>query len=296
MNYKEKITNELASHRDDLITNLTRDIVRQYNHFDFEWSVDSDTQDKKARSEWTFNWTYKNRFFDVALGKSYHKEFFMKDGTPMMHNYTNGMGERVSKPVVKSVYDYTFTKKFTNDSGNTIEVTRIATELATKKVDDMLSFYETRLHQKLDETNEAQPITELTIVKFAVMGIFYPTTRIIVEVQNGAKCELTTQVVFKTSSNNNEYFQMPTTFHNAYDPQGRKVVRPSFDAFAYAICDNKDAYSEMVRIRVANEKLDKEYARVQERFQKKIDFVNNEMKKELDKVTAKRPVALNKCA
>jgi hypothetical protein len=189
----------------------------------------------------------------------------------------------------------TYRVHFTQKLSHT-ELFELAYEKASAKVDTMLSFYETRLHEKLDDTNEAQPITNLEIVSFGIEDIFYPVTRLKVEVQNGAKCELTTSIVWKTSELGNAFFQMPTRFHNATDPKGRKVARPSFDAFAYAICDNKEAYSEIVRMRVANEKLDKEYARVQKRFQDKIDNWTAEMNKELDKVTAKRPVALDKCA
>ena len=190
----------------------------------------------------------------------------------------------------------TYNVHFNQTKLTSAQVFDLALEKATAKVDTMLSFYETRLHEKLDDTNEAQPITNLEIVSFGIEDIFYPVTRLKVEVQNGAKCELTTSIVWKTSQLCNAFFQMPTRFHNATDPKGRKVARPSFDAFAYAICDNKVAYSEIVRIRVANEKLDKEYARVQKRFQDKIDNWTAEMNKELDKVTAKRPVALDKCA
>jgi hypothetical protein len=241
------------------------------------------------------NWTYGNKFFDVEYDPNnrFAKKYFYQNGEPHMVTYRKYGGERVTEQLVRNVYNYTFTKKFDNGSN---EVFAVARELATEKVDNMLAFYENRLHQKLDDTNEAQPITKLKIVSFDVDGVWYPSTRIIVEVKNGAKCELTTKIVWKVSERGNSFFQMPTTFHNAFDPKGRKVARPSFDAFAYAVCDNKEAYDEVVRLRTANEKLDKEYARVQERFQKKLDFINKEMRRELEKVEEKRPVPLKKCA
>lgn len=277
MNYKEKITNELASHRDVLINNLQSMLIKQYVK-NGTVKVPYAIMFQKTIDEYGFN-TYRNNEW---------------------YNVTNEKDDLVTVQVQdywsKKMKDCeTYFVHFTQKLGHT-ELCELAYEKASAKVDRMLSFYETRLHEKLDDTNEAQPVTNLEIVSFGIEDIFYPVTRLKVEVQNGAKCELTTSIVWKTSELGNEFFQMPTRFHNATDPKGRKVARPSFDAFAYAICDNKDAYSEMVRIRVANEKLDKEYARVQKRFQDKIDNWTAEMNKELDKVTAKRPVALDKCA
>jgi len=288
-NYKETITNELKSHRDSIIQSLTVDICKQYADCYVTRTIDSFAQSMASPCEWTMNWTYDNKFFDVEYdpNKRYEKKYFHHNGEPHMVTYRKWNGEKVTEQLVRKVYDYTFTKKFANGSD---EVIAVAKELATEKVDNMLAFYEKRLHQKLDDTNEAQPITKLEIVSFDVESVWYPSTRIIVEVKNGAKCELTTKVVWKVSERGNSFFQMPTTFHNAFDPKGRKVARPSFDAFAYAVCDNKEAYDEVVRLRTANEKLDKEYARVQERFQKKLDFINKEMRRELEKVEAKRPV------
>ena len=277
MNYKEKITNELASHRDVLINNLQSMLFHKYRtkgNFKIPYYHVFDNND-----EYGFREYHNNEWYDVV-----DKEDDLV--TVKVRGYwSKEMEERE-----------TYNVHFNQTKLTSAQVFDLALEKATAKVDTMLSFYETRLHEKLDDTNEAQPITNLEIVSFGIEDIFYPVTRLKVEVQNGAKCELTTSIVWKTSELGNEFFQMPTKFHNATDPKGRKVARPSFDAFAYAICDNKDAYSEMVRIRVANEKLDKEYARVQKRFQDKIDNWTAEMNKELDKVTAKRPVALDKCA
>lgn len=294
-NYKEKITNELKAHRDTLILALTNNIVARYNECLVLRTIDSFAQREARPSEWTMNWTYGNKFFDVEYdpNNTYEKKYFYQNGEPEMVTFRQYNGERVTKQLVRKVYNYHFKKKFDNSSNELIAVAR---ELATEKVDNMLSFYQNRLHQKLDDTNEAQPISNLEIVNFSIEDVFYPATRIKVEVKNGAKCELTTKVVWKVSERGNSFFQMPTTFHNAFDPQGRKVARPSFDAFAYAVCDNKESYDEVVRVRVSNEKLDKEYARVQERFQKKLDFINKEMLRELEKVEAKRPVPLKECA
>tara|TARA_B110000483_G_scaffold236099_1_gene308665 strand:+ start:555 stop:1388 length:834 start_codon:yes stop_codon:yes gene_type:complete len=277
MNYKEKITNELASHRDVLINNLQSMLFHKYRtkgNFKIPYYHVFDNND-----EYGFREYHNNEWYDVV-----DKEDDLV--TVKVRGYwSKEMEERE-----------TYNVHFNQTKLTSAQVFDLALEKATAKVDTMLSFYETRLHEKLDDTNEAQPITNLEIVSFGIEDIFYPVTRLKVEVQNGAKCELTTSIVWKTSQLCNAFFQMPTRFHNATDPKGRKVARPSFDAFAYAICDNKVAYSEIVRIRVANEKLDKEYARVQKRFQDKIDNWTAEMNKELDKVTAKRPVALDKCA
>ena len=277
MNYKEKITNELASHRDVLINNLQSMLFHKYRtkgNFKIPYYHVFDNND-----EYGFREYHNNEWYDVVDKEDDLVTIQVRD------YWSKEMEERE-----------TYNVHFNQTKLTSAQVFDLALEKATAKVDTMLSFYETRLHEKLDDTNEAQPITNLEIVSFGIEDIFYPVTRLKVEVQNGAKCELTTSIVWKTSELGNEFFQMPTKFHNATDPKGRKVARPSFDAFAYAICDNKDAYSEMVRIRVANEKLDKEYARVQKRFQDKIDNWTAEMNKELDKVTAKRPVALDKCA
>jgi hypothetical protein len=186
-NYKEIITNELKSHRDTLIQSLTDMIVSKFNAYDRVWTIDSSIS--QAPSQWTFNWTYKNKFFDVVYDsqKTYIKKFFNEDGTPLMVRKFYGSQELEQKTC--KVFDYTFTKK-SNEKAN-----ESAKELATKKVDDMLAFYQDRLHQKLDDTNEAQAITKLEIVSFAVADVFYPVTRIKVEVKNGAKCDLTTNVV-----------------------------------------------------------------------------------------------------
>jgi hypothetical protein len=277
MNYKEKITNELASHRDVLINNLQSMLFHKYRtngNFKIPYAHAFSNND-----EYGFKNYRNNEWYDVVDEKD-------DLVTVQVRDYWS-----------KKMKDCeTYNVHFNQTKLTSAQVFDLALDKATAKVDAMLSFYETRLHEKLDDTNEAQPITNLEIVSFGIEDIFYPVTRLKVEVQNGAKCELTTNIHWKTSELGNEFFQMPTRFHNATDPKGRKVARPSFDAFAYAICDNKDAYSEMVRIRVANEKLDKEYARVQKRFQDKIDNWTAEMNKELDKVTAKRPVALDKCA
>lgn len=277
MNYKEKITNELASHRGVLINNLQSMLIHKYRtkgNFKIPYYHVFENND-----EYGFREYHNNEWYDVV-----DKEDDLV--TVKVRGYwSKEMEERE-----------TYNVHFNQTKLTSAQVFDLALEKATAKVDTMLSFYETRLHEKLDDTNEAQPITNLEIVSFGIEDIFYPVTRLKVEVQNGAKCELTTSIVWKTSQLCNAFFQMPTRFHNATDPKGRKVARPSFDAFAYAICDNKVAYSEIVRIRVANEKLDKEYARVQKRFQDKIDNLTAEMNKELDKVTAKRPVALDKCA
>ena len=277
MNYKEKITNELASHRGVLINNLQSMLFHKYRtkgNFKIPYYHVFENND-----EYGFREYHNNEWYDVV-----DKEDDLV--TVKVRGYwSKEMEERE-----------TYNVHFNQTKLTSAQVFDLALEKATAKVDTMLSFYETRLHEKLDDTNEAQPITNLEIVSFGIEDIFYPVTRLKVEVQNGAKCELTTSIVWKTSQLCNAFFQMPTRFHNATDPKGRKVARPSFDAFAYAICDNKVAYSEIVRIRVANEKLDKEYARVQKRFQDKIDNWTAEMNKELDKVTAKRPVALDKCA
>lgn len=277
MNYKEKITNELASHRDVLINNLQSMLFHKYRtkgNFKIPYYHVFDNND-----EYGFREYHNNEWYDVVDKEDDLVTIQVRD------YWSKEMEERE-----------TYNVHFNQTKLTSAQVFDLALEKATAKVDTMLSFYETRLHEKLDDTNEAQPITNLEIVSFGIEDIFYPVTRLKVEVQNGAKCELTTSIVWKTSQLCNAFFQMPTRFHNATDPKGRKVARPSFDAFAYAICDNKVAYSEIVRIRVANEKLDKEYARVQKRFQDKIDNWTAEMNKELDKVTAKRPVALDKCA
>ena len=284
-NYKEKITNELKSHRDVLIENLQQALINQYN------------------TRGNFKIPYA-RVFEQGNGDEYGFNTYINSETRIKENEWYNVTDEKDDQVIIQIRDYwtkemkdcqTYNVHYTQKLGHTA-LLELTLEKATTKVDTMLSFYETRLHEKLDDTNEAQPITNLEIVSFAIEDIFYPTTRIKVAVQNGAKCELSTSIVWKRSERGNEFFQMPTRFHNATDPQGRKVARPSFDAFAYAICDNKEAYSEMVRVRVANEKLDKEYARVQKRFQDKIDNWTAEMNKELDKITAKRPVALDKCA
>ena len=276
MNYKEKITNELASHKDTLITNVQTMLIDKYNLGSFKIAYANVFQ---KHDEYGFNRYRDNKWFDVVDQKDDLVTVQVKD-------YWS-----------KQMKDCeTYNVHFNPTKLTALQVSDLALKYATNKVEKMLSFYETRLHEKLDDTNEAQPITNLEIVSFGIEDIFYPVTRLKVEVQNGAKCELTTSIVWKTSELGNAFFQMPTRFHNATDPKGRKVARPSFDAFAYAICDNKEAYSEMVRIRVANEKIDKEYARVQKRFQDKIDNWTAEMNRELDDVTAKRPVALDKCA
>jgi hypothetical protein len=278
MNYKETITTELKSHRDLLIQNLQQSLINKYNtrgNFKFPYAT---VFEKSNGDEYGFNAYRNNEWYDVIDEKDDLVTIQIRD-------YWS-----------KQMRDCETYNVHYNQKLGLKALLQLTLEKATTKVDAMLSFYETRLHEKLDDTNEAQPITNLEVVSFAIEDIFYPTTRIKVAVQNGAKCELSTSVVWKTSELGNEFFQLPTKFHNATDPKGRKVARPSFDAFAYAICDNKEAYSEMVRIRVANEKIDKEYARVQKRFQDKIDNWTAEMNKELDKVTAKRPVALDKCA
>jgi hypothetical protein len=278
MNYKETITTELKSHRDLLIQNLQQSLINKYNtrgNVKFPYAT---VFEKSNGDEYGFNAYRNNEWYDVIDEKDDLVTIQIRD-------YWS-----------KQMRDCETYNVHYNQKLGLKALLQLTLEKATTKVDAMLSFYEKRLHEKLDDTNEAQPITNLEVVSFAIEDIFYPTTRIKVAVQNGAKCELSTSVVWKTSELGNEFFQLPTKFHNATDPKGRKVARPSFDAFAYAICDNKEAYSEMVRIRVANEKLDKEYARVQKRFQDKIDNWTAEMNKELDKVTAKRPVALDKCA
>ena len=64
-NYKETITNELKSHRDSIIQSLTVDICKQYADCYVTRTIDSFAQSESRPSEWTMNWTYGNKFFDV---------------------------------------------------------------------------------------------------------------------------------------------------------------------------------------------------------------------------------------
>jgi len=274
-NYKEKITNELMSHRDKLIQECTKTIVYLYNSFDKEWTMNTEILSRRGAGEWFFYEHHRDNDW-FAISKSEKYEWTDPHHYRQVRDWdTNQM---VKQHIVRTVRDITFRKFMTKE-----EVIKLAEKKATEKVDNMLSYYKQRLHEKLDDTNEAQPITKLEIVSFAIHDVYYPKTRVIVEVQNGAKCELTTKVVWKVSVNGNEYFQMPTTFHNAFDPKGRKVARPSFEAFAYAICDNKEAYTDLVRVRKHNEAVQKDIDNCNEKFLNKFNQMQKMYMEELNK-------------
>ena len=106
-NYKETITNELKSHRSHLIHSLTADICKRYADCDVTRTIDSFAQSEARPSEWTMNWTYGNKFFDVDYDSNnrYAKYYTYENGEPVMVTYRQ-YGEKVTKQLVRNVYEY----------------------------------------------------------------------------------------------------------------------------------------------------------------------------------------------
>jgi len=150
MNYKEKITNELASHRDVLINNLQSMLINKY--------------DTKGSYKVPYAWVHLK-----------HDEYgFQNYRDNEWYDVIDAENEKVTVQVIdywsKQPTDCeTYNVYFNQTKLTASQVSDLALDKATAKVDRMLSFYETRLHEKLDDTNEAQPITNLEIVSFGIM-------------------------------------------------------------------------------------------------------------------------------